>query len=435
MTLSKRHLLTQLKRHMLECGVSLRVRLWDGTEEIVGRNPAVGLTLTRPRAARHFLNPDLGRLGMAYVEGDIDFTGPVAEVVRIAERLSAQGTRHWASNLLRWSPLRHSLKRDERAIAYHYDVSNDFYRLWLDRNMVYSCAYFRTGREDIHTAQMQKLDHICRKLQLSAGDRFLDIGCGWGALICWAAKHYGVRATGVTLSDQQHRYCVEQIRTEGLSGQVEVRLQDYRHIPGEEVFDKIASVGMFEHVGIRHFAVYFGTIHRLLRDGGLVLNHGITTRDTGNATVRAGGSEFMDRYVFPDGELPYLSVAIAEMEQQNLEVFDAEGLRPHYAQTLMHWVTRLEGNQERAIAIAGERQYRIWRIYMAGCVRAFERGWVSVYQLLAAKQVGAGSSPQPWTREYMSDASVDAEPARLRWPGTSSSESGELVRNGVRAAD
>lgn len=411
------HVVTALRQGSAERHLALNLEFWDGHRESLGGPARVTVRLNRPEAARRLLRPDLGALGRAYVEGEIDVIGPAQEVVRLAVELSRGLVRE---RLLPWFagwPGRHSMASDQRAIAHHYDVSNEFYQLWLDRAMVYSCAYFRDGDESLDDAQQNKLDLICRKLQLRPGEQLLDIGCGWGALLFWAQRHYGVKAVGVTLSTRQYEHVRDRIAQLGLAGQVEVRLQDYRQIPGAERFDKIASVGMFEHVGLKNLPVYFATIHRLLKRGGLVLNHGITTT-SGDAAVREGGGEFIDRYVFPDGELPELSRALAEMAGQQLEVFDVEGLRPHYAQTLMHWVTRLEAQREEAIRLVGEKTYRVWRIYMAGSAHAFENGWISVYQLLAAKGGGPGYTAQAWNRAHMLQAApkAAAPAARPRWP-------------------
>ncbi len=295
---------------------------------------------------------------------------------------------------------RHNRKRDRDAIQYHYDVSNDFYSLWLDRNMVYSCAYFRSQSDSLELAQEQKLDHILDKLMLKPDERFLDVGCGWGALVLRAAKKYGARATGVTLSRNQHEFASRRIREEGLEGRCEVRLQDYRDIPGEGVFDKIASVGMFEHVGLRHLKAYFAKIRSLLAEGGLVMNHGITATDPDNRWVGLGAGEFINQYVFPHGELPHLSLVLREMAGAGLEVADAESLRRHYALTCLEWAKRLEQNREQAIAAAGDKRYRIWQVYLAGCAHGFENEWMNVYQVLARKE-GAASNPLPLTRDYM----------------------------------
>lgn len=398
-------------------GLALGLQFWDGRSETLGVGPA-SVTLRMPHAgsAMKLFPPDLDTLARAYVHGDIEVEGAAPDVVRLAiELASARGTQRRAfARLMEWRPWNHSPASDKRAIAHHYDVSNEFYRLWLDSEMVYSCAYFSNGEETLDEAQQAKLDLICRKLQLKPGERFLDIGCGWGALLFWAHRHYGVKATGVTLSERQFEHVRERIRERGLQEEIEVRLQDYRHIPGHGVFDKIASVGMFEHVGIRNLPLYFGAIHRLLTDDGLVLNHGITTR-TGDEAIRDGAGKFIDQYVFPDGELPTMVQAAAAMESQQLEVFDVEGLRPHYARTLSHWVERLDASRDEAIRLVGDQTYRVWRIYMAGSAQAFERSWISVYQLLAAKRAKQGLSAQRWNRRHML-------PMAVREPGIRSLE-------------
>jgi len=389
----------------------LRVRLWNGRTFDLSPQPLVTITLPKASAARYFLSPDFNTLGEAVIEGHLEVEGPVSEIITVGETLARHGTSRPAPKF--WRPRRsRSRKVDEAAISYHYDVSNDFYGLWLDRNMVYSCAYFRTGSEDIHRAQEQKLDYICRKLRLRPGEKLLDIGCGWGALVRWAAKHYGVDATGITLSRNQYDFAAEQIRADGLEGRCRVLLQHYRDHPGDDVYDKIASVGMFEHVGLKNLPAYFGVIHRLLKPGGLVMNHGITAVDVDNAWVSMGIGEFIDRYVFPHGELPHLSLAVREMSAQGLEVADVECLREHYALTLRHWAQRLEQNSVAAKSLAGDRRYRIWLFYLAGCAHGFQHNWVTIYQILCGKPLESGKSPLPWTREYMyvRDSRAPAEP-------------------------
>ena len=376
------------------------IQLWNGKRYNLGEHPTVTLRVPDPAALRYFVNADLAKLAEAYVEGYLEVDGPIADAMRVAEGLA-----------LKWGPARkarlpwlrsaHSKERDAEAIRYHYDVSNDFYALWLDRRRVYSCAYFGSGAETLEEAQERKLDHICRKLRLQPGDRFLDIGCGWGALAMHAVQRYGVRATGVTLSQNQHALANERIRAAGLQDRCEVRLQDYRDVPGEEVFDKIASVGMFEHVGLKNLPVYFGAIRRLLADGGIVLNHGITSVDPDSRAVGMGGGEFIGKYVFPHGELPHLSLVIREMSAAGLEVMDSETLRLHYAKTLRQWSDRLEAKLAEAKAYCGDKRLRIWRTYLAGCAHAFERGWVSIQQVLAVKSGDAKRNPLPWTRAYM----------------------------------
>jgi cyclopropane-fatty-acyl-phospholipid synthase len=347
------------------------------------------------------VRPTLGRLARHYVEEQIDLEGDPRELTRLGEALSGApgngGSRH--ASVKSW--LAHTRVFDRKAIRYHYDVGDDFFALWLDRRRVYSCAYFRTAEDTLDSAQEQKLDHICKKLMLRRGERFLDIGCGWGALVMWAAEHYGVQATGITLSQNQYDYASERIREAGLEGRCDVRLLDYRDVPEGEPYDKIASVGMFEHVGRKNLAVYFGKIRRLLRDGGLVLNHGITLNAPEQYELGGDIGRFIDEYVFPGGELSHVSRVIQEMSAEGLETTDMESLRPHYARTLWHWVDRLEANRASAVSKVGEKAYRIWRIYMAGSAHAFERGWMSIYQILAAKPAVDGRLPLPLTREYM----------------------------------
>ena len=377
----------------------LAIELWNGHRFAPAGHPSVTLRVPRTSALRRLVNADLAELGEAYVEGDFDVEGPIDEAFRAAEKL----VRNWGAGLKGRLPrlLPHSKKRDQEAIRFHYDVSNDFYRLWLDRRMVYSCAYFKTGEEDIDTAQAQKLDHICRKLRLNPGDRLLDIGCGWGALIMHAAQNYGVEATGVTLSENQYALAEERIRAAGLEGRCRVRLQDYRDIDGEGLFDRISSVGMFEHVGLKNLPGYFGAVQRLLVDGGIALNHGITAVDAESREVSSGVGEFVDKYVFPNGELPHLSLVLKEMSEAKLEVMDVETLRLHYARTLSHWSRRLEANLDAVRAHAGDKRTRIWRLYLAGCAHAFERNWVTIHQVVATKSADPARNPLPWTRDYM----------------------------------
>ena len=382
--------------------IPLRLELWNGRAFDLASEPKVKIGVTSPSALRFLISPDLMKLGQAYVEGYLRVEGPILEVFRVAESLARGAASRGSRGLRRF--WRHDRKRDRDAIQYHYDVSNDFYSLWLDSNMVYSCAYFRSESDSLELAQEQKLDHILNKLMLKPGERFLDIGCGWGALIIRAAKKYGARATGVTLSRNQHEFVTRRIREEGLEDRCEVRLQDYRDIPGDGAYDKIASVGMFEHVGLRHLKAYFGKVRSLLAENGLVMNHGITASDPDSSWVGLGAGEFINRYVFPHGELPHLSLVLHEMAGAGLEVADVESLRRHYARTCFEWARRLEQSRERAIASAGDKRYRIWQIYLAGCAHGFAHEWMNIYQVLARKG-GDASNPLPLTRDYMYRAS------------------------------
>lgn len=298
-------------------------------------------------------------------------------------------------------------RRDNRtAVAFHYDVSNEFYRLWLDQNLVYSCAYFEAPDDNLDQAQRNKLEHICRKLRLKAREHLLDIGCGWGALICWAAKHHGVKAHGVTLSRRQYEFARERIRAENLGDRATVELCDYRDLAGAERFDKIVSVGMFEHVGLRNLPTYFGVAHRLLKPAGLFLNHGITSDEEGWPDTLS--TRFINRYVFPDGELDTVSNVQRVMERGGFEIHDVEGLRQHYALTLRHWVRRLEQYKAQALLHISEDIYRVWRLYMAACALEFEAGGSSIYQILASRRA-IGAPPVPLTRRDLYEPNLTGE--------------------------
>ena len=420
------------------------VQLWDGTVCPVPNGagePAITLVLNHPAALRRmFLPPTDLNLGEAYIYEDFDLRGDIeaafAQQALLQRMLHHPALALTAARLLRQLPdpdraadghqgrgrvslrgLRHSEHRDRTAVQYHYDVSNDFYALWLDPRMVYSCAYFPTGTEDLATAQTAKLDHICRKLRLAPGERLLDVGCGWGGLILYAAEHYGVEATGVTLSERQAALARERIAAAGLAGRVEVVLADYRDLPPGRPFDKIASVGMFEHVGRGHLPEYFRTVHHLLRPGGLFLNHGIAAQHGFPSAVRRAidhlvleRASFMHHYVFPDGELVPISEALGFAEREGWEVRDVESLREHYARTLRNWVARLVAHEDEAERLVGRQIYRVWRLYMAGSAYHFARENLSVYQSLLAKPDAEGRAAVPRSR-----ADVYAAPSP--WPG------------------
>ena len=397
----EQQLIQKTRRRLDQGGLPLRVKFWDGREYLPRVPEKMVLTLHAPSALRALALPTLGRLARAYVEDEFDIEGDIHEILAIGERLCAAdgAADERGSPLLAW--LRHSLPADRKNIGFHYDVSNDFFGLWLDDRRVYSCAYFRRPEDSLELAQEQKLDLICRKLMLQPGERLLDIGCGWGGLIFWAAANYGVHCTGITLSQNQHDYVAAEIARLGLADRVEVRLLDYREVPEDRPFDKIASVGMFEHVGRANLGRYFAKIHRLLEPGGLVMNHGITAAGLYTQGLRSGISDFIEQYVFPGGELTHVSSVIEALTSEGLECVDVESLRPHYARTLWHWVGRLEANAARARALVGEKKYRIWRIYMAGSAHAFERGWMSLSQILAGRPRTDGTLSYPFTREHL----------------------------------
>jgi cyclopropane-fatty-acyl-phospholipid synthase len=419
------------------------VRLWDGTELPGSGDSGFCLVFNHPGALRRMLTPPVElSLGEAFIYGDIDIDGDIFAATSLVDnllgrRLSAgdmvalaravrglprAGSEHAAGHgAARLHGSRHSLERDRAAIQYHYDVGNDFYALWLDRAMQYSCAYFHTGTEDLDMAQEQKMEYICRKLRLRPGERLLDIGCGWGGLIRYAAAACGVQALGITLSQNQVEYANDQIGRAGLGDRVQVELMDYRD-PHLGQFDKIVSVGMFEHVGRSHLPEYFAQAYRLLKPGGLFLNHGISLRSpvryaadsgsTDGASPRTrresvwkrlagryllGAGSFIQRYVFPDGEVIPVSEVNLFAEQAGFEVRDVENLREHYALTLRQWVRRLEAHREEAIRAADEATYRVWHLYMAAVTYGFETGMNNVNQTLLSRP-DAGKSNLPLTR-------------------------------------
>jgi cyclopropane-fatty-acyl-phospholipid synthase len=406
----------------------LSLRLWDGSAIRAGTQAAQGpdspfaLVFRTPEAVwSAVLGSDPLALADAYFRGELEIEGDFFAALSIKDHLDALRMPRAEKFLVALTALRlrflnaagrhsefapsdaprikaHSKAENRDAIRFHYDVSNEFYALWLDPAMVYSCAYFENPGVDLVTAQQSKLDHICRKLCLRPGDKFLDIGCGWGALVMHAARHYGVHAHGVTLSSQQLKMARERIEQAGLGASVSVELLDYRDLPGQGLYDKVASVGMFEHVGLKNLPVYFSTVHRLLKPGGLFLNHGITHDSEGwQPNV---STEFINRYVFPDGQLDTVSNVQRVMERAKFEIADVEGLRPHYAMTLRHWVVRLERNRALALQYVNEATYRVWRLYMSACALQFESGEIGIYQILASKRA-AGIPHLPLTRRHL----------------------------------
>lgn len=365
----------------------------------------------------------IGALAEDYVEGKLQLEGAMRDVMRAVTKLlpgnPVQSDTGWWSGLLHRakSLAAHTQSRDAAQIQFHYDVSDAFYALWLDPRRVYSCAYYSDNAMTLAQAQEAKLDHICRKLMLKPGERFLDIGAGWGALLMWAAEHYGVDATGITLSKNQHAHVQRLIQEKGLEGRVRMELRDYRDMPEDQTFDKISSVGMFEHVGHAHMTAYFQKIMRLLAPGGLVMNHGITAGGLENRQLGAGMGDFIEKYIFPGGELMHVSAVLEHMSRAGLEMVDTENLRPHYARTLWNWSDALEARLDDArqvLATDGgaeraEKTLRAYRLYLAGSAMSFEQGWISLHQMLAAKPSGdvhntvvtGAQSSYPFNRGYM----------------------------------
>lgn len=370
-----------------------------------------------------FAAGQIGRIAEDYVEKRVQIEGRMRDVMAAAVGLLpgspvASDTSWWTQMLRRARSLaHHTPQKDAEQIRFHYDVSDDFYALWLDPRRVYSCAYYRNADMSLAQAQEAKLDHICRKLMLRPGERFLDIGAGWGGLLLWAAEHYGVDGTGITLSRNQHAHVNRLIEEKGLQDRVRMLLLDYRDLPETQTFDKIASVGMFEHVGQVNMGAYFGKIHRLLAPGGLVMNHGITAGSTEPSQLGAGMGDFIGKYIFPGGELLHASLVLREMALSGLEMVDTENLRPHYARTLWAWSDALEARLDEARTVlegthgpeGAGTVLRAYRLYLAGCAMTFERGWTSLHQMLAIKPDGnmntgamrGGQSAYPFTRDYI----------------------------------
>ena len=416
------HLVRAARLRLASLGHPLALRLPKG--RLLGpAQPDVTLTFGSWRGLATLVAGDIGAIAEGFVEGQIGIDGRMRDVMAVAASLLpghpvATNTQWWRRLLRRArSAAAHSLERDQHQVQFHYDVSDDFYGLWLDARRVYSCAYFARPGMSLAQAQEAKLDHICRKLMLQRGDRFLDIGSGWGGLLLWAAEHYGVDATGITLSRNQQAHVQALIAERGLGSRVRVELRDYRHMPVDGQFDKIASVGMFEHVGVANLRAYFNTIYRLLSPGGLVLNHGITAAHPASEELGGGMGDFIEKYIFPGGELLHVSQLLRETAISGLEMLDTENLRPHYALTLWAWSDALEGHLEAARqtldaahdARRAERILRAYRLYLAGSAMSFERGWIALHQMLSSRPAidrgfdapPGAQSGYPFNRAYM----------------------------------
>jgi cyclopropane-fatty-acyl-phospholipid synthase len=404
--------------------IHARLRLWDGSVAPLGAHAesAPFIVLSCPGVVASLLRrPTLDRFIRHYAQGDVAIEG--GTIIDVAERLGADleerfealNKAHLARILApflfvkagyppqarafrsrKFWPFRWR-RDDEGYVRFHYDVGNAFYRLFLDERMVYSCAYFKDWDTPLDKAQEDKLDHICRKLRLRAGETFLDIGCGWGALLIHAASRYGVVAHGVTLSENQLEAARHAIEQAGLGARVTVEGRDYRALDGR--FDKIASVGMYEHVGVANIPAYLEHVRRLLADDGLFLNHAIARPNRRKLKPFGSSPEqkALARYIFPGGELDTLGSTLLEFEAAGFEPHDVEGMRWHYALTTRHWCERLHARRAQAAAIAGEPLTRIWLGYLGGCSLAFQRGWAGIYQVLASRK-RIGRPPVPPSR-------------------------------------
>ena len=407
--------------------VPFSVQLWDGTRVPLGRHvhPRLFVSISGPGVIGSLLRwPTLDNLVRHYATGQIEFQG--GDLIEFGNLLRGPRSRDALQRLSKILLVRSALpflfapaddlrpqhafegdaagrepsRRNNRDyIQFHYDLGNEFYALFLDAEMQYSCGYFTEWGNSLEQAQRDKLEMICRKLRLKPGERLLDIGCGWGGLICHAARNYGVQAHGVTLSETQFGYSRERIRELGLENQVTVELRDYATLEG--TYDKIASIGMYEHVGIANYPAYFGKIYALLRDRGILLNHGITRRAKrrrGKFRRRRPEHRLIARYIFPGGELDHIGHTCESLEASRFEVHDVEDWREHYALTTRFWCQRLAARKDEAIAVVGPERYRLWSAYLAGVSFSFADGALRIYQVVASKHAAKGLAELPPTR-------------------------------------
>ncbi|MET9910192.1 cyclopropane-fatty-acyl-phospholipid synthase family protein [Streptomyces sp. NPDC006476] len=416
--------LKSLVEQLLGVPLPVRIRAWDGSQ--AGPPDAPALVVRNRRAVRRLLwKPGELGLARAWVAGDLEIEGDLYQALDLMAELvwergedartlvqalrdpkvraAARGLVKIAGLPLPPAPPREEVRRarahlhtkrtDRRAISHHYDVGNDFYEIVLGPSMVYSCAYWPAPDATLEQAQRDKLDLVCRKLGLTAGQRLLDVGCGWGSMALHAAREYGVRVVGITLSQEQAAYARKRAADEGLTDLVEIRVQDYRDV-ADGPYDAISSIGMAEHVGADRYLEYAENLYRLLRPGGRLLNHQIgrrPQRDESSYNV----DEFIDAYVFPDGELAPVGTTVTQLERAGFEVRDVEAIREHYGLTLRRWVANLEADWARAVRLAGAGRARVWRLYMAACALSFERNRIGVNQVLVVRTPEGGASGMP----------------------------------------
>jgi cyclopropane-fatty-acyl-phospholipid synthase len=368
----------------LSHNLPIQLSLWNGQVFDLGifENPVVRIHVRDPSALPLLFTPSLDSLTEAYITERIDLDGKLEEVVDTVYRMSTLPAKSSARSKPA-SQTKHSRQWDKTSIRYHHDVSNDFYRLWLDERMVFSCGYFESGDETLDDAQLRKIDYVLRELNVQPGQRLLDIGCGWGALVMRAAANYGARCVGVTLSENQYQLATERVRAAGLSDRVEIRLEDYRDVRG--TFERITSVGMFEHIGRDNFPSYFAKIRSLLADDGTLIEHRVTNADSSKGNAQKPAGEFIGRFMFPAGDDSHLSRVTGALQESGLEANDVQNLERHYAATLRRWAERYEQHAERIRRTVGETKYRTWQVYLAGCAHALSIGSASAHQIVCRK--------------------------------------------------
>jgi cyclopropane-fatty-acyl-phospholipid synthase len=366
-----------------------QIRYWDGTSEQFGRDEAqLTITFSEKVPVKRLLKEPSLTFGEAYMDGSVEIEGKIEDVIRMA---LSNRNELWTKTMASLPKL--SISRQKKNIEHHYDLGNDFYSLWLDESMSYSCAYFRSPEDSLHQAQLQKIDHVLKKLQLKRGERLLDIGSGWGWLIIRAAQQYGVKSYGITLSEEQYKKTKERIHSLGLEGQVEVELTDYRELAKRGLaFDKISSVGMFEHVGQAHYPAFMGTVSSLLKNEGLALLHTITHQTEDPV------DPWIEKYIFPGGYIPALREIISLLPDYNFHAIDVESLRLHYATTLDHWADRFEAQLDKVRQMYDDRFIRMWRLYLQSSAAFFRNGGLNIHQILFSKGV---NNHLEMTREFL----------------------------------
>lgn len=370
----------------------VEIVFWDGEEVKYNEGEALYKIIFHKSISEEILSEDPTlALAESYMDGNIDIEGNIAKLIEGLYRNKKSFLTVRSKILKKLASFKHSKKTSMENAQFHYDIGNDFYKLWLDKSMTYSCAYFKEDGYTLEKAQEEKLNHILKKLYIQPGNTLLDIGCGWGELIIKAAKEYGAKAYGITLSKEQYNKVKERIKNEGLEGKVDVMLKDYRDLEGMK-FDRIVSVGMLEHVGKGNLEVYFKDIDLLLNDNGLSLTHSITTNNEGANNV------FLNKYIFPGGYVPGIKEIVTDIAINDFYILDVESLRRHYAKTLHCWAEKFEANLDEIRKTKDERFIRMWRLYLNGCEGSFNSGNIDIQQFLFSK---GANNELPLTRDYM----------------------------------
>ncbi|WP_290443442.1 SAM-dependent methyltransferase [Clostridium estertheticum] len=368
------------------------IRVWDGDEEKYGEGESkFKIILNEPIPKGDIINNPSIALGEGYMTKKLEVVGSVQSVIESLYNNKESFLKKSAKYQHLIKKIKNSIKRSKDNIEFHYDIGNDFYKLWLDDTMSYSCGYFKNDTDSLYQAQINKINHILKKLNLKEGQTLLDIGCGWGELIITAAKQYKVKAIGITLSEEQFEKVNERIKAEGLEDLVEVKLEDYRELKNLK-FDRIVSIGMLEHVGLDNLSEYFHVVNSLLNDKGLSLVHCITGINEG------GTNTWIDKYIFPGGHVPAIKTIISDIAEQEFELIDIESLRRHYGKTLEHWAENFENALPIISKSKDETFIRMWRLYLNSCAASFNCGNINLHQILFAKGV---NNDLPLTREYL----------------------------------